>query len=378
MPKAGFSCHLWQSAPVRTGSFFRPRAKGGKCMLSKLKSCGLAVLAFASLALAAAPGAWSANCGGTSVRLTPLNDLAAGSYLGQFQGGLYPGGINTPPAMHHQEGVARAAAIQPLSPSGLAALGRQDRPAVDRAVAHHPGVLLPRTRAEPCNSWTFMGRAAADPNVDKTHLVIVNGALGGQETSTWDSPTDPNYDRVRDTVLAPKGLREKQVQAVWVKLANARPTISLPSSSADAYNLERGLADVSRALKVRYPNLQLAFFSSRSYAGYASTDQNPEPYAYESGFAVKWLVEAQIDQMAGRGIDPLTGNLDFGAVAPWLGWSFYPWADGLTPRSDGLTWACNEFSADGTHPAQAAESKFGQRLLQFFLNSPYTVPWFRR
>jgi len=346
-------------------------------MSFKLKPCGLAVLVSATLALAAAPGARGSNCAGTSVGLTPLNDLASGKYMGLFQGGLYPGGLNTPPAAHHQEGLARAAAIQPLSPSGLP---RSDGKIVLLSIglSHTTQEFCSQNGAEPCNSWTFMGRAAADPNVDKTHLVIVNGALGGQETSTWDSPTDANYNRVRDTVLAPKGLKEKQVQVVWVKLANARPAVSLPAAGADAYTLERGLADVSRALKVRYPNLQLAFFSSRSYAGYATTDQNPEPYAYESGFAVKWLVEAQIDQMAGQGIDPLAGNLDFGAVAPWLAWSFYPWADGLTPRSDGLTWTCNDFSSDGTHPAQSGESKFGQKLLQFFLNSPYTIPWFRK
>ncbi|MEA2600646.1 MAG: hypothetical protein QOF89_1638 [Acidobacteriota bacterium] len=346
-------------------------------MSLKLKSCGLVVLAYVTLALAAAPGARGSNCAGTSVGLTPLNDLAAGSYLGQFQGGLYPGGLNTPPPAHHQEGLARAAAIQPLSPSGL--------PSADGKIvllsiglSHTTQEFCSQNGSEPCDSWTFMGRAAADSRVDKTHLVIVNGAKGGQETSTWDSPTDPNYDRVRDTVLVPKGLREKQVQVVWVKLADAKPTVSLPASGADAYNLERGLADVSRALKMRYPNLQLAFFMSRSYAGYATSDLNPEPYAYESGFAVKWLIEAQIDQMAGQGTDPLAGNLDFGTVAPWLAWSIYPWADGLTPRSDGLTWACNEFVSDGTHPAQGAESKIGQKLLQFFLNSPYTAPWFRQ
>jgi hypothetical protein len=30
--------------------------------------------------------------------LTPLNDLGAGLYLNQFQGGLYPGGFNSMPA----------------------------------------------------------------------------------------------------------------------------------------------------------------------------------------------------------------------------------------------------------------------------------------
>jgi len=171
-------------------------------------------------------------------------------------------------------------------------------------------------------------------------------------------------------VLAPKSLSERQVQAVWVKLANAQPTVSLPDAGADAFNLVSGLANVARALKVRYPNLKMAFFSSRIYAGYASTTLNPEPYAYESGFAVKWLIEAQIDQAAGRGTDPLAGNLDYRTVAPWLAWSFYPWADGPT-------WSCSELKTDGTHPAQRAESKAGQRLLQFFLNSVYTSPWFR-
>jgi hypothetical protein len=81
----------------------------------KLKQWNLVVFASAVLTLAATPGARGSNCAGTSVGLTPINDLGAGSYLGQFQGGLYRSGLNTPPAAHHQEGVARAQAIQPLS-----------------------------------------------------------------------------------------------------------------------------------------------------------------------------------------------------------------------------------------------------------------------
>jgi hypothetical protein len=344
-------------------------------MLSLPQRHRLAVPLLAVLTLAPGPEAWGSNCAGTSVGFKPLNDLGTGKYLGQFQGGLYPGGSNTPPTAHHQEGLARAAAIQPLNTSGQPqANGKIVLLSI--GLSNTTQEFCSQGGGEPCASWTFMGRAAADPTVDKTHLVIVNGALGGQDTATWDAPADANYNRVRDTVLAPKGLSERQVQAVWVKLANAQPTVSLPNANADAFNLVSGLGNVARALKVRYPNLQMAFFSSRIYAGYASSTLNPEPFAYESGFGVKWLIQAQIKQAAGQGIDPLAGNLDFNGTAPWLAWSSYLWADGLTPRSDGLTWSCNEFETDGTHPAQAAESKVGQRLLQFFLTSPYTMPWF--
>ena len=46
-------------------------------MSSFSKSSGPVVLALAVL-LAAAPAAWSSNCGGTSVGFTPLNDLGTG------------------------------------------------------------------------------------------------------------------------------------------------------------------------------------------------------------------------------------------------------------------------------------------------------------
>ncbi|MEX2219980.1 MAG: hypothetical protein WD749_14605 [Phycisphaerales bacterium] len=331
-----------------------------------------------TLVAGVAAAAWGQNCAGTATGRVPLNDLGPGLYLGQFQGGLYPGGSNQPPTAHAAEGVARALAIAPLNAAGQpSASGKYVMVSV--GMSNTTQEFCSQGSGEPCDPWTFMGRAANADGTDRAHLVIVNGARGGQAASAWDQPTDPEYDRVRDQVLAPRGLTEAQVQIGWVKQANPGPSASLPAANADAYQLTAQLGNIARAMKVRYPNLKIVFLSSRIYAGYATTALNPEPHAYEGGFAAKWVIEAQIAQMAGGPIDPRAGDLNHGTVAPWLAWGPYLWADGLTPRSDGLTWACNQFASDGTHPAPGptgARSRVGQLLHEFFSTSPFSTPWF--
>ncbi len=324
-----------------------------------------------------APALGQANCAGTSTGRVPLTDLGAGLYLGQYQGGLYPGGVNQPPPAHREAGEARAQALRPLNAAGLpSADGRIVL--VSIGMSNTTQEFCSQNSYPPCAAWTFTGRALASAEVNHAAVRIINGARGGQSISTWDDPSDLNYDLVRDEKLAPAGLTEAQVQVLWIKNANPGPTVSLPNANADAFQQVVGLAKVVRSAKTRYPNLKLAFLSSRIYAGYASTNLNREPYAYEAGFAVKWLIEAQITQMGGGGVHPLAGNLDMSTVAPWIGWGAYLWADGTTPRSDGLTWVCADFENDGTHPAQSGESKVGQLLLNFMLQSPFSTPWFRR
>ncbi len=225
----------------------------------------------------------------------------------------------------------RVAAIEPLDtagepdPSGKYGL-------ISIGYSNSTQEFCSQNSAPPCNPWTFMGQAAANPDVNHSTLAIVNGAKGGQDIPNWDQPTDPNYDRIIGEWLTPNGLSEKQIQAAWVDAAIAHPTVSLPDPQADAYQIVQGLGDVVRSLKTRYPNLQQVFFSSRTYGGYATTAQNPEPYAYETAYAVKWLIQAQINQMNGGGIDPLAGDLDYDSgVVPWMAWGPYMWADGLNP-----------------------------------------------
>ena len=148
------------------------------------------------------------------------------------------------------------------------------------------------------------------------------------------------------------------------------------SSGSEAASLLRKMGGIVRAARTRYPNLQMVFVSSRIYGGYATITLNPEPYAYESGFAVKWLIEAQITQMAGGGMDPLAGDLNYDGVAPWIAWGPYLWANGLIPRADGLTWPRSDLASDGVHPSNSGQQKVGAILLDLFKADPHSRCWF--
>lgn len=337
------------------------------------RACWLLVLA--SVACTSA----SSTAGpGTTTRpdttKVPLTDLATGTYRG-FQGGLYPNGSSAMPEAHATLGATFARNIRPLN-----AVGQAD--ANGKIVFLSVGmsnVTQEFCGAGPtaCQSFSFVGQALADPAVERTRLVIVDGAQGGKVIPDWDQVTDATYTTVRDTRLAPLGVTEAQVQAVWLKQATPGPTTSLPAANADAYTITAGLGTLVRTLKVRYPNLQIVFLSSRIYAGYAQSGTlNPEPFAYETGFAVKWLIEAQIRQGASGAPDALAGDLRPGVAAAWLTWGPYLWANGTTPRSDGLTWLASDFAADNTHPNTGARQKVGAMLLSFMKTSPHASCWF--
>lgn len=304
----------------------------------------------------------------------PLTDLASGTYRG-FQGGLYPNGANTMPSAHAALGTTFARNIRPLNAAG--------QPDANGKIVFLSVGMSNVTQEycgggpTACQSFSFVGQALADPAVNRARVVLVDGAQGGKVIPDWDQVTDATYTTVRDTRLAVLGVTEAQVQVVWLKQATPGPTTSLPAANADAYTITAGLGTLVRTLKVRYPNLQIVFLSSRIYAGYAQPGTlNPEPFAYETGFAVKWLIEAQVRQGASGAPDALAGDLRPGVAAPWLSWGPYLWANGASPRSDGLTWLPSDFAADNTHPSTGARQKVGAMLLNFMKSSPHASCWF--
>ncbi len=314
----------------------------------------------------AAPSAPSASLARrpvTGTGLVPLTDLA-GTYHG-FPGGLYGDGTNVAPPAHLDSAMAAAARVIPPS-------GRYVVLSIGFSNWAQEFCCAATLTANPAPTpESFLSQARADTAVRREIQALFNGAMAKQTNPSWDQPTDAAYDVVRSR-LAQRNLTEVQVRVVLLKVATLFPTRSLPDPAADAYQLMASTGAVIRALRVRYPNLQQVYLVPRIYAGYAGNASSPEPYAYETAFAVQQVVQAQIAQHATGQVDPRVGDVG----RPWVGWGPYLWADGLTPRSDGLTWARAEFQADGIHPSPAGVQKVGGALLAFLSTTPHAACWF--
>lgn len=307
--------------------------------------------------------------------MVPLIDMGAGTYHG-FEGGLYPGGINVPPASHSQVGLLQSSRVEPRDTNGTPdPSGKIVFLSIGMSNAQQ---FFCGNKALPpdCDAESFMGKALLDPQVNNSDMIMINGAAGNAIAAAWASPSAPLYNEIRDDSLFYYGLSEAQVQVVWILVANLTPSVSLPEMNADVFFLESHLGNIMRTLRTRYPNLAQVFVASRTYAGYATKNLNPEPYAYEMGFAVKWLIEAQIEQMSGAEIDPIAGDLTYNLAAPWLAWDSYAWANGSTPNSEGLFWLLEDFIEDGTHPSLLGVDKRSERMVDFFKSSPFTTCWF--
>lgn len=299
--------------------------------------------------------------------LVPLTDRPAdrdAAYQDQDYG-LYGADQNAPPAAHRALALRASAEIQPRDAAG--------KPAADGKV----GLIslgMSNTTQEFSRFMTLLSRDAARSPA----LVVVDGAQGGMEASTWSDAEKvrrmgrPDPWSVLDQRLQRSGMTAAQVQAVWIKQARAQPE-SLGDFPRHAEVLRDDLAVILGKLTARFPNLKIAYLSSRIYAGYATTALNPEPYAYESAFSVRWLIRDQIAGKPELNADPARGDVK----APVLLWGPYLWADGVKGRkAHDLVWNREDLGPDGTHPSASGQQKVAVLLLNFFKTDPTSKPWF--
>jgi hypothetical protein len=285
-----------------------------------------------------------------------LPDLGTGMYRGE-QGGLYPGGSNTIPPAHLAAGVKLAKEIKPLdqdgnpSPDGkivLAAIGFSN-----------PNMEFP----------AFQKLVSAEPGINPK-LMLVNGCVGGRSSEVIADPQSTYWNEARQ-LITKAGSTPKQVQVVWFKLVVPNPTQPFP---VEAKQLAAHYMATLQNIHKFFPNARLAFLSNRTYGGYTEANGSPEPWAYESGFGVKWALAAQIEGKPEVNYDPAKGEVK----AVWAEWGPYLWTDGVKGRKDGFVYLRSDLGIDGLHPSPAGQHKIAAMLLKFFESDPATKGWFMK
>ncbi|MCX7015607.1 MAG: hypothetical protein NTW86_24150 [Candidatus Sumerlaeota bacterium] len=321
----------------------------------------------------------------SSTGLIPLTDMGTEKYKGE-DGGLYGGGSNEPPKAHQEAAQKATAEIQPLDAEG--------KPAKDGKI-----VLISTGYSNVTMEFSVF-KAMADKDPEKNpNLVIVDGAMGAQDDIVWaDTEAQVKIPRpgktpardvwaILDQRLKDAGVTAAQVQAAWMK--HARSGVgALGAFPAHARTLQANEEKIVNRMKDRFPNLRVIYVSSRTYGGWATAPINPEPYAYESAFAVRWLIQDQINGKPELNDDPAKGPIK----APVLLWGPYLWTDGLKGRKDGLVWKLEDtvyqkmtiplptkdlpMQKDCTHPSPSGIQKVDDLLMKFFKTDPLAKTWF--
>ena len=299
-----------------------------------------------------AGGAPAGNQRKAPEHLTPLTDLSATDRYEGEEGGLYGHGQNTPPPELAQTAQQQLARIQTLDAAG--------QPASDGRI-----VFVSISMSNATMEFSKFKQIADSAPQKSPKLTIVDCAQGGQAMAEWvpkeARPWQEALNRIRQAGATPA-----QVEVAWVKLANKSPQGSLQEHGK---KLEADTLAVLQNARAYFPNLRIAYLDSRIYAGNAKSGLNPEPYAYEGAFPVRWLIQRQM-----KG-DPELAE----AKAPLLLWGPYLWADGTNGRKiDSLKWEPQDFAGDGTHPSESGREKVAKLLLDFFTNDPMAKSWFAK
>ena len=201
----------------------------------------------------------------------PLPELGSDTYLNQ-QGGLYPGGSNTPPVSYFNSQIQPA--YNTLNNDNhivMLCLGMSN-------LTHACDALI-----DVVNSSTNVNPA----------LKIVNAGQPGRAQQAWDGGSSGQVWENANKVLSQQGETPAAVDVVVYFNAWGYP--NEPDFVTYAQTMQNSLEITMSTIASVYPNTKLAYVTSREYAGYVVTDLNPDPWAYWDGFAFKWLVADRIN-----------------------------------------------------------------------------------
>ncbi len=254
-----------------------------------------------------------------------LPELGTGFYKGE-QGGLYPGGLNVPPAFYLAELEAMAAQLAEDDELVVACLGMS-------------------MMQNACSGFIYNGYASG-PDINPA-LHVINAAIGSKQQN-WEL-VDHRVWNDSKSRLATAGYVPEDVDVVLYHNAWAGPSLPFPDHSLMMLDSLRVTMD---NIVYHYPNTQIIYLNSRHYGGWNLDSKSPEPWAYEEGFSYKWLIEERIN-----------GEID----TPLLAWQAYQWIP---------TWPQSFFIEDGLHLSFEGQAASAEVWANYFKTSSYIAPWY--
>ncbi|MBI3500510.1 MAG: T9SS type A sorting domain-containing protein [Bacteroidetes bacterium] len=324
------------------------------------------LFSFVILFLLAAKSFGQANCTAASTGFTPINDLGSGTFTNAWSvtwtGGLYPNGSNYLPATHKGAGTQIAQQVLPLNSSGNVDMTN------GKIVWMSIGMSNTTYEAQ---QFIPLANAYANKN---PKLTLVDGAQGGMSADRISSPWLSQYSTYWSTVatrLSSAGVTANQVEVIWFKEADPAGTMTV-QIYYDSLIVQ--FKRIMHEIKTRFPNAKLCYMASRISARYASSTLNPEPFAYYTGWAVKEIIEEQING------DTALAYSGSNIRSPFLSWGIYMWSDGSTPEAtnSNIFITCpTDLQNDGTHPSiPTGAAKVANWLLTFYQNDSLSCSWF--
>lgn len=229
-----------------------------------------------------------------------LPNLGTDTYLG-FEGGLYPNGSNSIPAAYMSEVQAAYDALSADSSINFLCIGMSN---------------LEQT----CDHMIENIDGRMNPNV-----TVGNGGRPGRAMQAWDSGVNSLY-----TDLRRADMDANQVDVVIFFNACGFPETAY---CGDWFSMQNSFESVYNSINQAYPQVKLIYFTSREYAPPEANNLNPNPYAFQDGFSVKWAIESRINGQL-SGVPVVWGPYQYDESWPF---SYFRVPDYVHLSSEGLS-----------------------------------------
>lgn len=284
--------------------------------------------------------------------MEPIDVLQSGVFTDPqgitHTGGLYPGGVNTPPASLQTR--LQKAVNKITGPVGIIGLG--------------------------ASNALYEGMEFEDLTAGLLNAKFVNGALGSKNLEKMQ---EGNYWSYVHNQIALSGISDNDVQIAILESNTFSNLISTGSFEDYKNYVVSQLTAVCQRALVEFPNLKIIYFGGTCTSLYALAGYEKflEPWAYYLSWAIKALIEKQING------DPSLSISGPTKICPLLAWMTPQWSDGATPNAFGFSWDGEDvFPAypgaiqNGVHPSTAGAQLVANTWLNFFQTDIFTSQFF--